>query len=276
MSSVFARGLRFNHLVLGTGSPTILALHGLLLDNLSSFFFTIGPELARSNRLVLYDLRGHGGSEQPPSGYTLEDMACDTDALLDVTGCDEPVVLLGHSFGGLIALRFALLFPERVKGIILIEAHTGMSDFGRRLAAILEAPPEEKLELGNRLFRNWITLQKARGGDRDIASTLEKLRRLQSHRRKHSLEVADRLVHRTSLVRDLSAAEQLASADLADITCPVLALYGEQSDLLLEGERLSRSMPDCDLMIIEDCAHGVLWQDKFITVGAIRDWLGRL
>ena len=52
-------------------APTVVFVHGLVMDNLSSFYYTLAAPLAQAGfGTVLFDLRGHGLSERPPSGYT--------------------------------------------------------------------------------------------------------------------------------------------------------------------------------------------------------------
>ncbi len=74
--------------------------------------------LARSFRVTAYDLRGHGYSEVPPSGYTSADQAGDTLAIMDALGI-ERAMLVGHSFGGVIAMHAAVLYPDRIEAVVL-------------------------------------------------------------------------------------------------------------------------------------------------------------
>jgi pimeloyl-ACP methyl ester carboxylesterase len=78
-------------------------------------------------RTVAVDLRGHGLSDKPlePNSYSLKSYFADLDALLDDTG-DEPVVLVGQSMGGGIALRYAMAYPSRISKLALINP-TGLS-----------------------------------------------------------------------------------------------------------------------------------------------------
>ena len=73
-----------------------------------------------ANRVVALDLRGHGLSDKPASGYEMPTLLKDVETALDVLRVDMPVVLAGHSFGGAIATEFALAHPERVERLILI------------------------------------------------------------------------------------------------------------------------------------------------------------
>ena len=69
MAEVVARGLRFHVIKLGWEQPetvpTVLFLHGLIMDNLSSWYFTAATAVARCCRVLLMDLRGHGRSGRP-------------------------------------------------------------------------------------------------------------------------------------------------------------------------------------------------------------------
>ena len=98
-------------------------VHGLIMDNLSSFYYTLAPGVARSTDVVLYDLRGHGRSDRPSVGYRVEDGVADLLGILDALPVDGPVHVVGNSFGGTIALAAALRHPERIAGMVLIEAH---------------------------------------------------------------------------------------------------------------------------------------------------------
>jgi len=76
--------------------------------------------LSRSNRVVALDLRGHGLSDKPSSGYDMPTLLRDIETALGVLRVEGPFILAGHSFGGAIATEFALAHPERVERLILI------------------------------------------------------------------------------------------------------------------------------------------------------------
>src|SRR5437764_271578 len=102
MADVVARGVRFHVQRLGRGDrggATVVFLHGLVMDNLSSFYFTLANPVAQVADVMLYDLRGHGRSERPAAGYTLSDMVLDLEALLETAGIKGPIAIVGNSFG---------------------------------------------------------------------------------------------------------------------------------------------------------------------------------
>jgi len=108
-----------------TGDPSsgnvLIVLHGgpgMTLDYMLSLETLAGPDLA----VVSYDQRGVGRSSSPaedPDNYTLAKYAEDLDAVRQVLGVDQ-VILFGHSWGGILAQRYATLYPEHVASIILM------------------------------------------------------------------------------------------------------------------------------------------------------------
>ena len=105
------------------GAPTLLMTHGWDLD--ATAWYYEKRHLADRFRLVLWDLPGLGLSSQPADGrYSLERMAQALKAVLDATAGGRPVVLVGHSIGGMTILTFCRLFPEtlgrEVAGIVLV------------------------------------------------------------------------------------------------------------------------------------------------------------
>lgn len=81
---------------------------------------TYAPTLKMDYQTLVYDKGGIGHSE--PSSFTgLDGEANELKALLEATGIRKPIVLVGHSRGGVIARRFAQLYPELIRGILLID-----------------------------------------------------------------------------------------------------------------------------------------------------------
>ena len=72
------------------------------------------------NRVIALDLRGHGLSDKPSSGYDMPRIQVDLETALEVLKVMGRVVLVGHSFGGAVATEYALNHPERVERLILI------------------------------------------------------------------------------------------------------------------------------------------------------------
>ena len=114
------RGSRFRGLVGGRGtSPPLLLLHGL--GGAAVNWALLAPQLARKRRVVVLDLPGHGGSSALPAAPSLGPYA---DAVAWVVEQErlETVDLVGHSFGGLLALRVAGRRPDLVRRLVLASA----------------------------------------------------------------------------------------------------------------------------------------------------------
>jgi pimeloyl-ACP methyl ester carboxylesterase len=104
-------------------APSIVFTHGWGMSNAEWYY--LKRSLAGRFRLITWDLRGLGGSSRPPNhDFSLETMARDLYAVVERAAGDRPVVLAGHSIGGMITLTFCRLFqPElrrRVAGLVLI------------------------------------------------------------------------------------------------------------------------------------------------------------
>jgi pimeloyl-ACP methyl ester carboxylesterase len=97
--------------------PALLLLHGLGCDHTT--WDPVIDALARRYTVIAPDLLGHGRSAKPRADYTLGGFANGMRDLLTVLGIDK-VTVVGHSFGGGIAMQFAYQFPERTERMILV------------------------------------------------------------------------------------------------------------------------------------------------------------
>ena len=121
-------GLRQHVVELGDGAgvvngPAIVLLHGAGC-NLEDMRLALGERLADRHRVILLDRPGLGWSERRSSnGSSPAYQAAMLSAVLDRLGVDR-VILVGHSWGGLLALTFALDYPHRVAGLVVIAPPT--------------------------------------------------------------------------------------------------------------------------------------------------------
>jgi pimeloyl-ACP methyl ester carboxylesterase len=98
--------------------PAVVAIHGLTSNH--TVWYSVADALGGSHRLIAYDLRGRGDSDKPPTGYSLAHHAADLLGLLDACRLDR-VIVMGHSLGAHIGVRFATLHPERVAKLVLFD-----------------------------------------------------------------------------------------------------------------------------------------------------------
>ncbi len=258
MPQVQANGLSFHVQVLKTNDaddsprPKVVMLHGLVIDNLSSWYYTIAPAVALHADVYLIDLRGHGRSDMPTTGYTVEDNVDDLVALLDHWGIDEPVHLFGNSFGGVVSLALAHRHPERVASLFLVEAHFAVEGWGEHMAGSLALAA---FGLDEDAVQNWL----AENADRKLSRLAKR---------------AERFLLETSLIDDLQAEQPIGW--LAEITCPTFALYGSESDILDRARELENKVAGCELEIVADCTHSLLTEQAALVRDRALTWIDRV
>jgi pimeloyl-ACP methyl ester carboxylesterase len=103
--------------VMAGEGPALLLLHGLGCDHTT--WEPVIDALARRYTVIAPDLLGHGLSDKPRADYSVGGYANGMRDLLTVLGIDK-VTVLGHSFGGGVAMQFAYQFPERTERLILV------------------------------------------------------------------------------------------------------------------------------------------------------------
>lgn len=149
-------GVEIHFEVHGAGPPVML-VHGYPLSG--ALWDDVVPHLASEYRVIVPDLRGHGRSE-PTERVTMEEMADDLLAVLDAADEERPVVLVGMSMGGYVALAFCRRHPERVRGLALVDSRASAdgpeaAEKRRATAAqVLEAGTAEDVaeEMAGKLF----------------------------------------------------------------------------------------------------------------------------
>ena len=97
--------------------PALLLLHGLGCDHTT--WAPVIESLARTHTVIAPDLLGHGESDKPRADYSVGGYANGMRDLLTVLGID-PATVVGHSFGGGVAMQFAYQYPERAERLVLV------------------------------------------------------------------------------------------------------------------------------------------------------------
>lgn len=112
----------------------IICVHGITANCRS--WDVVASALIPNHRVIAMDLRGRGGSDRPPQGYSLNHHLRDINALMDDLGIDR-AVLMGHSLGAFISLAFAARYPERTDRIVLFDGGGKLSQ--KQLDTVFEA-----------------------------------------------------------------------------------------------------------------------------------------
>jgi pimeloyl-ACP methyl ester carboxylesterase len=107
----------------GTGSPTVVLDAGS--PDTSSIWRWVQPQIAHLTRVCAYDRAGLGrSSAAPPGRRTPRTQVRDLRLLLSAAKVSGPYVLVGHSWGGLLARLFAYVYPRQTVGVVLVDATT--------------------------------------------------------------------------------------------------------------------------------------------------------
>jgi non-heme chloroperoxidase len=115
---VLPNGMRLNFVQGGPADgDAVLMLHGVTDSSFS--FSRILPLLPPDVRYVALDQRGHGESDRPAHGYSMDDLALDALHTMDALGLEDAMVV-GHSMGSFVARRMAERAPNRIRRLVLI------------------------------------------------------------------------------------------------------------------------------------------------------------
>ncbi|WP_018680509.1 alpha/beta fold hydrolase [Actinokineospora enzanensis] len=257
MPELKVNGLRTNYQVLsGAGEPTesVVFIHGMGTDSLASFYLTLAPPVAAAGiDVISYDLRGHGKSERPVSGYALADFVADLHELIVALVGDRRVHLVGNSFGGTIAYAFAARFPERVRSVVSIESEPPTEIWATKMRFTLAATLEMLSVEEN---YDWI---EANFG---------------AHHRRLARLAAKRFTD-TTMADEVPTGALMSIEDVSAIEVPVLSIlgrYGYQSDDL---DALTSLMPRGELYVFDDQGHSVLVEQHRAVRGLLVDWVRR-
>jgi pimeloyl-ACP methyl ester carboxylesterase len=245
-------GLRIHYQQVGEG-PDLVMVHGLT-GNLAVWHLQIVPALSEHFRVLTYDLRGHGHSDTPETGYSLDSMAEDLLELLDALEIERPLIA-GHSYGADLALYHALGHPDRVREVIAIESALPALEESRRpedwvgwsyWARALEesghpVPPEKRSDM-RYMIRATIDLPKQWGPLKGLPRNPKPLLRL---------------VDETSLPEDYRKVGSLTLDRVAAIETPVVLIYTEHSAFIDTFEYLKETLPNvhCVLMPKSEWGH---------------------
>jgi pimeloyl-ACP methyl ester carboxylesterase len=232
------------------GSACVVFLHGLVMDNLSSWFFTLANPVAQNHDVIVYDMRGHGFSDRPRSGYAIEDHREDLRTLLEHVVPHKRVILVGNSFGGLLALNFAKSYPELVQGLVLVDAQVNDAAWREMMLASFSLKGSERDQVITQNFQNWLGRSSKRKSS------------------KLALNAED-LVYKTTLLDELRKATLISEEEIRSIHTPTHAIYGGESDILRTAVQLSTLMPQCSLRIVEGASHSVLWEQTDL----VKEWI---
>jgi 3-oxoadipate enol-lactonase len=276
MPEVEANGTRLFYQQSGTG-PDVVLLHAVTSNQAIWLFSGLTDALAADYRVTTFDLRGHGQSERPPTGYTSADMAADLAALHAALGL-RPVALVGHSFGGVTAVHAAALYPDRVRGVILSDSF---------FPALQRVEPNfGKMALWTEVREKFALVGVRLGETVDFEALFRESAALDSERLS-ALEAIYGTFGRgwvrqlprfaeTTCGTDVMEVAGLTAEVIAGVKQPVAALYDEFSPFLATCRWLEANLPDCTAEIIPGAKHLAMLENAPGFLAAARRHLARI
>ncbi len=242
------------------GVPLLL-LHGF--GNEAHIWDDFAPEVASAYRVLALDHRGHGDSDRDSERrYGYDALVRDVEAVtahLDI----ERLVLVGHSMGGRTALRFAGAHPDRLAGLVIVDAGPDLDWRG-------------VMKIRDEAARTPSAFADIADYERLLARALpmvrpEILARLARHglRRREDGQLEPKLdpFFRSGVTVDAAEAARAAEADadvlwraLAKVPCPTLVVRGAASDVLSPdtADQMVETLADGALAVVPQSAHAVM------------------
>jgi pimeloyl-ACP methyl ester carboxylesterase len=261
------KGVRMRYLVAGLG-PTVVLVHGL--GGAAANWIELAPELARSRRVIVPELPGHGGSAPLAAAPSLSPYADRVAGIVEREGVVDAAAV-GHSFGGSVVLRLAMRHRHLVRAVVLAGA-TGISSrrraaaYGLRLSALLKpgrriAPFRRRISVSPFFrvvaFGGW-------GASDPVA--------LAPRAAEAFLAGAAAYSDTASAARALLLED--ARAELDRVACPCLVLWGARdAQLGLEDAFEYARRLDADLRVIADCGHLLIAERADACLDAIDGFL---
>jgi pimeloyl-ACP methyl ester carboxylesterase len=274
------------HLDLGgpAVAPVLLCVHGLGGSALN--WGLLAPRLTATHRVLAVDLFGHGGSGLPVRGRGL---AADSRLLArfvtEVVG--EPVVLVGHSMGGVLALLHAAAVPETLRALVLLSppvpAGTGSRDLALTAKRALLGMPGVAAAVRRKLFRmtaEEVVAQQLRqatphvdGLPADAVAAVVAETRARSARPDAAAAQAEQWTGILDTMALLARPRRWRST-VAGIEVPGLWLQGADDPLARAGQarELAAVRPDWPFQLRDGVGHLLAVEDPDWTADAIRRW----
>jgi pimeloyl-ACP methyl ester carboxylesterase len=258
------------YFVAGSGPPIVL-VHGL--GGMASNWRLVAPPLAEDWRVIVPDLPGHGGSAPLTEAGSVDPFA---HAVLAVVEAEDavPAPWVGHSLGGLVGLRAALLRPEAVTGLVLA-AVAGISSatrLGEATVTVLgvvqpgrvigrRARRVSRSRLGRTIAFGWWGVADPAGFDPEMAEAF--------------LLGPPQHTDTVSAGRALVASDP--RSDLDRVRCPCLCLWGARDNWvpLKDGMEYARRLR-APLRTISDCGHLLIGERPTAVVSAVREFVAGL
>jgi len=254
-----SNGVKIYYRTFGTGIPILIINGGPGLN--SDGFVELAETLSVHNQTIIYDQRGTGRSaiqKTDASTITMQLMVDDMENLRKELKI-ERWIILGHSFGGMLASYYATIYPDKIISMIL--SSSGGIDL--ELLSYISKNINAKLTPQQLDSANYWS-QKITGGDTSYFASWERARALANayvYDKKYAPLIAERLTHSNLHVnnliwQDMQKINFNCAQKLSTFTRPVLIIQGRQ-DIIEErtSQKASKILKNSRLIILDHCVH---------------------
>lgn len=246
------------------GVPALL-VHGF--GNEAHIWDDFAPAIADAYQTLALDLRGHGDSDwDPEARYDYENHLADLEAVVHNLGF-ERLVLVGHSLGGRVSMRFAAAHPEQMAGLVIVDSAPELDPRGIvRITQDVEEHRDPSFETVQQ-YENYLSISYP-------AATPESIRRMARHglrrcedgRYTLKMDVAFRgRVAAESDPEEIRRAEEATTRELWDalakIECPTLVVRGAASDIMsadVADRMVDEVLANGSLAVVPQAGHSVM------------------
>ncbi len=265
---------------IGRGEPIVILHGGPGFDHRQ--FLPQMERLAAGHRLIFFDQRGTGLSTGPvdSASITLDAFLSDIDAVREAFGI-ETMNLLGHSWGGILAMHYAVRHPDRLRSLVVCSAGASADCFDAMRANIRDRRPPEDQELLEEIYASdafqaddpgtiaqfWRVYFRVYFADTSFASSM-------------NLTFGENTIANGNTVARLIL-ESVGDFDLRDdlsrVTCPTLVVHGDADPMPVSfAEEIHRSIPGSELRILGRSGHWIFVDatDRFCS--AVENFLDEI
>ena len=265
---------------MGSGEPIVVLHGGPGFDHRQ--FLPYIWELAANHKVILYDQRGTGLSTGPvdSTSISIENFIADIEGIRQAFGI-EKMNLLGHSWGGILAMHYGIRHPERLKSLILCSTAASFESFAEmRTNYEADRTPEDAA-----LLVEIYSSDEYSNGDPE---TIESFWRVyfkpyfadQSMVSKMDLQFTENTIKNSGSVAEhifQSIGEFDLHEDLTVIRCPTLVIHGDSDPMPFKyAEMIHESITGSELVIAEGAGHWLFVDATGVFTSSVNDFLARV
>jgi pimeloyl-ACP methyl ester carboxylesterase len=243
MSYTDNKGVKVYYESWGSGGVPIVFLHPWSTNGYIWYFQLY--HFARNNTCVVIDHRGHGRSDKPAGGYSIQEHASDVAAVMDAAKIDKAVIV-GNSIGGMMAMQLCLARPERVLGLVIQSSGTALSEGLPK--EVMEAMIRDRDATFNQLLEGAVSARTKRERP-EILDLVKAYFMIESNWPRHVFD---------SAVKDPNGVFNWnIKSRLKDIKRPTLVIAGEEDNAtpVAANKFLADSIPGAKFNVIKDVGH---------------------